>query len=86
MGPAEVSLVTSKWSLPDVRRTDRVTHLDRTTTPSEEPSGAWLRAATVLTGLASIVAVVILSLTHNPEAATTVGSIGTAATDRKSVV
>ncbi|WP_176710339.1 hypothetical protein [Streptomyces sp. Wb2n-11] len=35
---------------------------------------------TVLTGFVSIVAVAVLSLTHNAEAAATVGAIGTTVT------
>ncbi|MFK4071853.1 hypothetical protein [Streptomyces sp. NPDC029674] len=57
-----------------------MTPIDRTTAATRQPSSALLRWTTVLTGLLSIVAVLILSLTHNPEAAATVGSIGTAVT------
>lgn len=57
-----------------------MTPLDRTPTTTEEPSPIWLTWATVATGLVSIGAVVILSLTHNTDAATAAGSIGTAVT------
>ncbi|MFF4983768.1 hypothetical protein ACFY3O_27415 [Streptomyces sp. NPDC001046] len=57
-----------------------MTQLERTTGPTPPPSSTLLAWLTVVTGLVSILAVVILSLTHNTEAAATVGAIGTAVT------
>ncbi|MFF2538752.1 hypothetical protein [Streptomyces cyaneofuscatus] len=56
-----------------------MTTLDRT--PNDVPRHSRLLAwVTTLTALASIVAVVVLALTHNTEAATAVGTIGGAVT------
>lgn len=56
-----------------------MTAIDRT--PSDLPRHPNLLAwVTTLTALVSIVAVVVLALTHNTEAATAVGTIGGAVT------
>jgi len=56
-----------------------VTAIDRT--PNDLPRHPLLLVwVTTLTPLVSIVAVVVLALTHNPEAATAVGTIGGAVT------
>ncbi|MGW3091584.1 hypothetical protein [Streptomyces sp. NPDC001108] len=57
-----------------------MTSTDGTPAGTPDPSSNRLSWATLATVLISIVAVVILSLTHNTEAAATVGSIGTAIT------
>lgn len=51
-----------------------MTHIDRT--PEHPHSAVRLAWAITATGLVSIVAVVILALTHNTEAATAVATIG----------
>ncbi|MFG2236163.1 hypothetical protein OG365_40225 (plasmid) [Streptomyces sp. NBC_00853] len=55
-----------------------MTTIDRT--PNDSPSSNPLAWVIALTALVSIVAVVVLALTHNPEAATAVGTIGGAVT------
>ncbi|MET7928322.1 hypothetical protein ABZT43_30925 [Streptomyces sp. NPDC005349] len=57
-----------------------MTSIDGTPGTPPEPSSNRLAWATLVTGLVSIVAVVILALTHNAEAIAPVGAIGVAVT------
>ena len=57
-----------------------MTSVDGTPAGTPEPSSNRLAWATHVTGLVSIVAVVVLALTHNAEASATVGAIGLAVT------
>ncbi|WP_338693015.1 hypothetical protein V2W30_01710 [Streptomyces sp. Q6] len=53
-----------------------MTSVDRTPTAPPEPSSDRLAWAIVATAFVSVVALVVLALTHNSEAALVVGTIG----------
>ncbi|MFE6808637.1 hypothetical protein ACFVEN_44340 [Streptomyces sp. NPDC057681] len=57
-----------------------MTSIDGTPSTPPDPSSNRLAWATIVTGLVSIVAVVILALTHNTEAIGPVSTIGLAVT------
>lgn len=56
-----------------------MTSLDRTAGPPEDPRSHRLRWAAILTAVASMTGVVLLSLMRMTEAAAAVGTIGTTA-------
>ncbi|WP_435279693.1 hypothetical protein [Streptomyces sp. 1222.5] len=57
-----------------------MTPIDGTTAVTGEHDSAWLVWVTVLTGLTTVIAVVVLSLTHHADAVAAVSGIGSTST------